>query len=113
MDTSAIDPSLELSHIELSFEMLGDWLNERIIELSEGEETPETLEKSAKWLLPKLDQYERSMDIACYQVYQLVWEFLPARDLFFNYAVIHRVRRHRKLLLLNGIEPLRQFFNAC
>jgi hypothetical protein len=109
----AIDPSLELSHIEQSFEMLGDWLNEAIIELAEGEQaqTPEQLAKEAEVLLAKLDQHERSVRAACYRAYQLVWEFLPAEDLFVNYLIIHRLRRHRELLLANGIRPLRQFLS--
>ena len=112
MDTNTIDPSLELSHIEQSFEQLGDWLNETIIDLAESEDTPETLEKSAEWLLPKLDQSERSLDAMGYQAYQLVCEFLPAEDLPVNYSIVHRLRHHRDLLLLNGIRPLRQFFAA-
>jgi hypothetical protein len=107
-----IDPVREISHIEQSFAMLGDWLNDTIIDLAEGEQTIEQLAKIVGPLLPKLDQYERSMDCLCYQAYQLVWEFLPAKDLHSNYSVIQRVRRHRELILSNGIKPLRQFFNS-
>jgi hypothetical protein len=91
--------------------MLGDWLNETIIELTEGEDTPEALAKSAKWLLPKLDQYERSLAAMDYQAYQLVWEFLPAEDVYFNQLLFQGIRGHKERLLLNGIRPLRQFFN--
>jgi hypothetical protein len=100
-----IDPELELDHIEQSFDTLGDWLDEMIIEVAEG------LTTDAGWLLPKLDQCERRMDASCYLAYQLVWEFLPAEDLHRNYSVIRRLRRHRQLLLLNGFEPLRRSFD--
>jgi hypothetical protein len=112
MNTSDIDPSLELWHIEQSFEQLGDWLNETMIELAQGDDSPEALQRNAEWLLPKLDQSERSMDTLRYMAYQLVWEFLPAEDVYFNFSVVRRLRGHQKLILTNGIRPLRQFFNS-
>jgi hypothetical protein len=110
--SNPVDPERELDYIEQSFDQMGDWLNEQIIELAEGEQTPEQWEKEAAFMLPKLDQAERSMDTLCYLAYQFVWEFLPVEDLSVNYLIIHRLRRHRTRLLLNGIGPLRQFFTA-
>jgi hypothetical protein len=100
-----IDPELELDRIEQSFDMLGDWLNEMIIEVAEG------LTTDPGWLLPKLEQCERRMNASFYLAYQLVWEFLSAKDLHRNYSVIRRLRSHRKLMLLNGFGPLRQSFD--
>jgi hypothetical protein len=108
--SSPVDPEAELYYIERSFDELGDWLNEKIIEWGEGAQTREQWKNEAEVMLPKLDQCERRLDALCYLAYQFVWEFLPAEDLPVNYLIIHRLRRHRKLLLLNGIGPLRQFF---